>query len=206
MGTEYSSEISYNIKYVYEAINEIKKIIVKNNRLKKDVKNGLKLIADSGIDKYYYDDYDKPEEPGHYRRKYDLYNVFSIVVNDDIWKISYDYKNMKKQHRVSNEYIFNWMFIKGYHGGAYKGEGHPNPGEPWWRYPISYTDPLGNTAMKFAKGSDYWYKPAIKSEKSPYEIIERNAIEFLNKKQTEYSKNIEEPATQILNDLIKKIS
>ena len=69
-----------------------------------------------------------------YKRKYDIRNVFNLDVTRDgefIFELGHEF--MQKKHRVSNEYIYDKMFVEGWHGGAHDGPGHPDPGKNYWR-------------------------------------------------------------------------
>lgn len=93
----------------------------------------LAELFDACIAKYYAD-----YTPYYYSRTYSLYKVYKLQIKGTWvrWEFSPDF--IPKVHRVDTidpNYIYNWMFVKGYHGGAVGGEGHPYPGAPWYRTP-----------------------------------------------------------------------
>ena len=83
-----------------------------------------------------------------------------------------DFSNEK--HRVSNEYIYEWMFEKGYHGGAHTiaqnkidqwGE-HPRNGTPWYRTaPPIFENPSYTRWSKYPAYKKIGMPPAARIEK-----------------------------------------
>ena len=142
----------------------------------KKVKRELPSTIRSVIDKF-YDDHD----PNSYDRKGDLYNTFFINVEYDKWEVDFDPIYMEYEHRVDNDYIYEWVFQKGYHGGAAYGEDHPDPGTPWWRFGKS-TDSTSED-----KG---WYKPAKRANFSPYEEAKKVANEYISETEAELKNEI----------------
>ncbi len=122
-------------------------------------KGDIEYIARSVIDRF-YEDYD----PHKYNRWGDLYNVFKVTINQKVWKIDYSPKYMQYPHNVSNEYIYTWSFIMGYHGGAFDGPNHPQFGTPYYRTFPSYRD---------------WSYPAERASFSPYAEIEERVKSYL---------------------------
>lgn len=97
-------------------------------------------IFDACIAKYYSD-----YTPRYYSRTYSLYKVYKLQIKGSWIRWEFNPNFIPKVHRVDSidpDYIYNWMFEKGYHGGAVGGEGHPHPGSPWYRTP----PPLRNQA------------------------------------------------------------
>ena len=43
-------------------------------------------------------------------------------------------------HRVGNDYIYEYIFKQGYHGGAIDGPEHPAPGTPYWRTGFNFSE------------------------------------------------------------------
>lgn len=146
---------------------------VENLRSKyyRKLKNDIEEIAHNAVADYYK----YPSK--HYRRSHSLYKAYKIKTNDKDKSVTihFDGSYLEPYHPGLGEYIYEWMFggdghDGGYHGGAVKGEFHPNPGTPWLREPIPFD---GNPPMRFIKG-DYWLKPADQDKQSPYEIIIKN--------------------------------
>lgn len=103
-------------------------------RFEKDVNKIIKrAISD------FYDSY----KPRYYKRKYSLKYMYKLTIKNGEYTIKYSHKYTYAKHRADNKYIFDLVFMKGYHGGAPSiaadkvdrwGE-HPNTGIPYWRYP-----------------------------------------------------------------------
>lgn len=68
-------------------------------------------IIKSAIEKYY----SVPKR--YYKRTKSLFKVYKM----DDYGFEFSPEFMPDVHRVSNEYIYDKMFIEGYHGGATKG-------------------------------------------------------------------------------------
>ncbi|MBQ8947811.1 MAG: hypothetical protein IJ058_15275 [Lachnospiraceae bacterium] len=79
-------------------------------------------------------------DPHVYRRKRSLYHAFRVERQGYSINVIFDSELMEDYgHRVSNEYIFENSFIRGFHGGADKISDdkvamgrppHPDPGSP----------------------------------------------------------------------------
>lgn len=119
-----------------------------NNKFKNDIINEITItlyddiseIIETCID-IYYSEY----KPRFYKRRKSLYKVYKLTCNSKRfeWKFGHEFMPdfSSEKHRVSNEYIYEWMFEKGYHGGAHTidqnkieqwGQ-HPRNGTPWYR-------------------------------------------------------------------------
>lgn len=125
------------------------------------------FIVKSAIDAY-YDAY----EPKVYRRNESLYSVFKIEFSPAYgFELAFDPKYMKEgSHRVGNEYIYDVMFKKGYHGGA------PHNGDYYWRFPSPQSaQALGVPAFI----TWYPFGPAAQSE-SPWERIQIEWGDYTN--------------------------
>ena len=149
-------DTTYLLKHVDEFVNEaMMKIAWKKYRKAEE-------ICKREIDRF-YNEYSPTLV---YKRKYDLKNVYNLDVTRDgefIFELGSEF--MKKKHRVSNDYIYEKMFVEGWHGGADDGPGHPDPGKNYWRTPSVNDDEHGIAAYSY-----WWSKPAARSI-SPYENI-----------------------------------
>ena len=115
------------------------------------------LIVKTAIDSY-YDSY----EPHIYQRQESLYSAFQVELTHAGFDLVFDEGNMRGGHRISNEYIYDVMFKKGYHGGA------PHNGNYYWRYPSpQFASELGIPPYI----TWYPFGPAIQTE-SPWERIQ----------------------------------
>lgn len=128
----------------------------------------IKRICDLAVDEFY-----RGYHPFTYRRTNDLKNAYFIDIVNDKFIFILGSRYMKHSHRVdrgkypNQDYIFETVFINGWHGGATSGEGHPEGDDAYWRTPSpKYAQKTGT------KPYVYWYsRPAVKSEKSIYQVI-----------------------------------
>ena len=118
----------------------------------------LKDSYGSIVARWYASIYLDSRDPHIYQRQRSLYKAYKIQSNGTNITVEYNSKYMDEyEHRVSNDYIFENSFVSGFHGGADKGPGHPEPGRPYWKV-------WGNYSV--------WGRPATRS-KSPYEQMEQ---------------------------------
>ena len=122
------------------------------------------LIFRTAID-VYYDSY----SPFVYERTESLYSVFKPRKTKNGFKLFFDARYMKGGHRVDNEYIYNVMFKKGYHGGA------PHNGDYYWRWPSPRT--LHESGIP-PYSMWYLWGPAVQSE-SPWDRIKAEWSEYV---------------------------
>lgn len=88
----------------------------------------------------------KAYSPNKYVRTESLYYGYKIKRGKLSLSWEWDAKYLPNGwHRVDNDYLFDLTFMRGYHGGADKGEGHPQPGIPWYML------------------DGHWMKPAVRS-------------------------------------------
>lgn len=121
-------------------------------------------IVRTAIDSY-YDSYD----PKVYKRTESLYSVFHPEFTRTGFDLVFD-ESRFKGHRADDEYIYNVMFKKGYHGGA------PHNGGYYWRFPspnIAYEMGVPPYCVWYPWG------PAVQSE-SPWEAIQEEWNEYAN--------------------------
>lgn len=190
----------YQIKRsIQKTSKDLDKYAKEEQKFYKNVSDELEYIAKSSVDKYYdsYEPYVYNDEGKYgFFRKYRLYDVYKITVNSDKWSITYDYDDLG--YGGLNEYIFNTMFKGGWHGGADKGNGHPEPGTPYWREPV-----VKKGRYYFTKSSP-WQRPAVRTE-SPYEMIEKRAQKYLESAMDEYDREIYNKAEKSIDDTLNKI-
>lgn len=130
-----------------EGLEDLMKFMQAYKKFKNDLENGTvdkifcdyvvpivaedsKKIFDWGVEQYYAD-----YSPQIYSRKESLKKAYLINSSSNTvsWDVSADL--IPNVHRVSSDYIYEYMFEQGWHGGADKGPNHPSPGTLWWRYP-----------------------------------------------------------------------
>ena len=151
-----------------------------------ELREHFNIIAESAIEDFY-----KDYTPAGYARKYDMYNAYKITVELDDFEINYDVEfdpKYMKYHGDLNDYLFNIVFEQGWHGGADKGNGHPEPGVPWYR----------NMALINKTGDDYesmnpnifWLRRAERSL-SPYEQMSKRMDEYKDKWEKRYINEVE---------------
>lgn len=142
----------------------------------------LNYIARTAIDKF-YEDY----EPHWYNRTYDLYNMYRVKVTEDEWSVDFDSTWSETWHRVDAqdpEYIFENSLVRGWHGGAISGEGHPNPGTPYWRLPDDFLPLDEDWILPLFSQSSPWVF-ALRSP-SPYEEIVRKSNVYMRLETAKY--------------------
>lgn len=114
---------------ISDFFEEIKKDI--NDKIeetaKKTYKDALPIVEEdvkecwkTAIDEYY-----ASYKPKYYERKgkeSNLYNMLDTEITDKKVKI-YAKSEKLGEHRVENDYIFYYMFLHGYHGGAVHNDG-----------------------------------------------------------------------------------
>lgn len=145
-----------------------------DNLLDAMMNNAMLLIAKdiSFIFKRSVDDFYASYTPKYYKhRTGSLYKIYNIEPTDDGIFISADIDEMGETHRVDDEYIFDIVYMQGYHGGANDGDDHPEPGTPYWRTP---------PPRKGIKPYTKWGRPAVQS-KSIDEMVEERLEEYKTK-------------------------
>ena len=166
-------------------------------KYEKMLRSELNYIADSTIDAF-YEDYD----PSTYNRRGDMYNTYKISVKRDKYDIEYEIDfspEYMKFHGDLKEYLFDIVFEQGWHGGANEGEGHPEPGIPWYR---------DLWATKYAKGFNYdefepsgfWLRRAARSA-SPYEIMSKKMDDYISEWNEQYLDDVDKCCNKLLNDI-----
>lgn len=110
--------------------------------------------------KSWYDSYDAPAYKR--RRKHRLNDVFKANANKTKIIYSFSTDDIDYGNGGLTDYVYDLTMKDGWHGGADKGEGHPNEGTPWYWDKINYV----------------WLRPAVKTF-SPYE----KALEEIHKKE-----------------------
>lgn len=154
-----------------------------NEKYPKKYAEELYLVGDNVITEWY-----STYDPIFYNRSGSLYNAFKIDIGKDNGNIEFDSSLMG-----GNDIIFENSFMNGYHGGAIKGPGHPNPGIPYWRTPIQPIE------RRFKE----WGRPALRSFSPYYRMISK-----MNKKIKEINKEKQKEYDEIsdkVEKLIKKL-
>ena len=136
----------------------------------KDIEQMIKFAA-----KEFYDDY----HPSSYKRKGSMDEFYNVVVTDSASWVELGEEFSDTGHSVNNEYIFETMFIEGWHGGADSGEFHPDPGTPWYR---TYNKHSGWNWLREAS--------RMKDGMSPYSIFCDQYDEYAKNGYKEMSLNI----------------
>lgn len=166
-----------------------------------ELRDELNSIAQSAIDDF-YDDY----TPNTYNRHGDIYNTYKVTVEIDEFEINYkvdfDPKYMQ-YHGGIKDYLFNIVFEEGWHGGAISGNGHPDPGTPWYRNlgAISQARKLGIDSSGLSPSS-FWLREAERSN-SPYETIKSNMNKYYSTWEKKYIHELNEYLKNKLSELKK---
>ena len=133
----------------------------------------------------------KSYSPKKYNRKRTLYSAFKITGGNGKISIDLGPEEMYKIHFVDKQdpsYIYINSFVEGFHGGAIDGEGHPNPGIPYWRKP--------------EPDYPYWGMPAIRSS-SPYDSIKNKFSDYEIRIRNNITKSFQK---KILPKVIKALN
>ena len=77
--------------------------------------------------------------PDYYERTESLLNVYDVQPLTGGINVHLSSDELGG-HRASNDYIYEYMFILGYHGGAIFGPEHPSPGVPYWRTGFNFSE------------------------------------------------------------------
>lgn len=128
----------------------------------------IKEICNEAIT-HYYNSY----SPRMYRRKESLFDAVDYGIRNEQFHAEYGADLINARHRISNEYIFDVMFMEGWHGGAKNGTGHPSPGTPYWKYPPTARNMYLEEYDKIVYVNKWalWYPtPAVQST-APFEMI-----------------------------------
>ena len=94
--------------------------------------------------------------PDYYERTESLLNIYDIQPQIGAINVHLSSDELGG-HRASNDYIYEYMFILGYHGGAIFGPEHPSPGVPYWKKGFNFSE---------------WGKPAPKTT-SAYTLMRK---------------------------------
>lgn len=154
-----------------ETINKIKKNKTKIiNGIVKDVgKNYQNKIAEimRCAAKAFYDDYPNPHMYQRHKNP-TLANMYHANIGNELYvELGGEFSETK--HRVSNDYIYEYMFKEGWHGGAISGNGHPSIGTPWYK--------------NWDSNSKYFYgwnrRAEQMSTETPYDIFMREYNDYM---------------------------
>ena len=156
------------------------------------VSQDLKDIFITSVDNYY-----EAYKPKYYKRTQSFYDAYDIKSNGTSIIIDFDASMMPDHNRVSGEYIYNYMFSQGYHGGATKGKpdinNNPFPGPMALRTP-----PYGEGAFSL------WSDTKATKTEAPEKMINDN-IDAYENGNTNYSvSNLMERGAYALDDALSK--
>lgn len=86
--------------------------------------------------------------PDYYDRNESLYNILQTSIKAESLKIWFDPEQMTpfRSGYSGEDGLYDQVFRHGWHGGAGSGEGHPDPGKPYWRAPVPYYNRWGHEA------------------------------------------------------------
>lgn len=181
-----TASIDAALGVIDELTMEIPRIVVDiNEKYDKRIKFNLELIADNAVDDYYQD-----YNPHVYDRLEDLYHTYKVIITDDERKIDLSPSYMHGGHRVSNDYIFYTMFVKGYHGGASvvnKYDGY----DYYWRTPVGiYSD---------------WYSTPAPKSKSVYDKIKRETDKYIEEAEAQEQQEIDKKGLEAVKKARRQI-
>lgn len=149
------------------------KDIVEN--VNKKQKKKMEKIGKSAIDEYY----DMPRT--YYDPTHSLYNAYKIENNNgDIVINTDDPSLIPDVHRVSSEYIYEKMFVEGWHGGAEFDNGKMSIPVI---YPVKPYDGRNGRPWEYQNKKAKW-KPAVQGV-SPKKTIDDAVEEYYNNELSE---------------------
>ena len=197
----YKYSIPELIAQIQDLTYEIANIIEKtNNEYNFSLLKALEAAKCKGIDKFYED-----LEPSAYHRTDDLYNAVQINETEDLIEVEFGYDHMSEHagqlvghQSKSAEYIYEYMFKQGYHGGEIEEINgyHPNPGTPYWYYVIGSNGQYNFVSADVDKSKFIvWMGEAPRSD-PPIELVDYFMEEF--------SRETFEKYQQLLNSRVKK--
>lgn len=171
-----SSGASSYFKELKDAINEIQTDIKSGVFVTKvseimmpEIKEDLDKIIKNHI-MIFYDQY----PPIYYRRKRGLLDSYKITYDQSVLTMDFDSDFIPNHYNnVSTGYIFDTVFMEGYHGGAKNGPNHPSPKVPYWRTP----SPFSQAAKSGIPAYSLWGRPAIQTE-SPNKLVDKGIKEY----------------------------
>ena len=162
----------------------------------------LDVIFTSSIDEYY------KFKKRYYKRTYSFYKAYDISLNGNVITIHSGSDLIPKSHRVDavdSDYIYNYMFVQGYHGGAASGEpdmqGSPFPG------PMALRTPVPRYATEGMPPYSLWSRTkAHKDEESPQDKIDRNIEAYKNGDQNFSNKTLQDRFESAVNKVFRTYS
>lgn len=133
----------------------------------------------------------------YYKRTKSLFNVYKM--EEDSFSFSASF--MPDVHRASNDYIYQKMFVEGYHGGS-NGIGDPKPDlygspKPW---SMAFRTPVNNQ-YDIPAFSAWSNMPPKKSEISPYDEIKKNLQIYGDKGKQIFFKEILRLLAQVIREV-----
>lgn len=139
----------------------------------------------------FYDAY----SPTYYARSYGLNDLLEMHT-DDFGMVTYDTAedlvNEDNLHRDGNGgSLYDKVFVRGWHGGAESGPGHPAPGVPYYRG-------LGSRGL-YA----YWSRPAVRTEPA-FRIFQRSLSAAENGEIASQFKRISDKHNDIAMERVRK--
>ena len=140
-----------------------------------------KIIIDETIKRVFYDNY----KPKYYHRKKSLYKAYKILNDGKRIDVYFGPDYMGNMHRVGDEYIYKYMFKKGWHGGAHSPgyiEGEWTPMR--WRTP--HPDAIFSGAVPpGTKPFSHWSKMRPEQTRTnPYDEVVDILDKYDNNKET----------------------
>lgn len=169
-------EFMKTIKRLYDNADNIAKDAAEHicDAVEKDLNDKFK----EAIRYNFYDDY----TPMFYKRRRTLYKAYKIFNDGKSIKYKLSPEYMPDVHRVSNDYIFKYMFEKGYHGGAR----HYWEDEDGIRQKMAYRTPTPEAiASGTSNGTPYrkWSKLPVEQSYSPAEGVYEAFTKYRDSKE-----------------------
>ena len=145
-----------NSNNFYTVYNEYLETIVKRVRAavekaKEDAFADFLVVAEDRIRTIFnsvIQDFYASYSPKHYDRTESLYNLLQITTTRDTLsgEFNSDMMSSFRNGYSGDDGLYDQVFRHGWHGGAGSGDGHPDPGRPYWRTPVPYYNRWGHEA------------------------------------------------------------
>lgn len=205
--SEKIQKVKSDIEKVNEDLESGKAERIIGDYIGEKIKGDLEKIYNNSVSAFY-----KSYEPIYYTRLNSLYNMYNIVYNKNNYsvddKIGYEYAlptyNNRQfedtQHRVEAKYIYEKMFVEGWHGGAthsnkrdFKFRTYPAGFEMAYRTPYDQQEAEANGVPRFGLWSYYKVqRESISPKKNAQNQIKRYEKGKSNSSGSDKQKRVQE--------------
>lgn len=128
------------IKNLQETVDNCKPEVTKQTLDLVDKK--LHYFFETAITRFY-----STYSPYYYDRRGTMNNIFFTERDGSLLRFWFDSDLMPYRDGSVGD-LYDTVFVHGYHGGASSGDGHPNPGTPYYRKPVGEWSQWGRPALQ----------------------------------------------------------